>query len=260
MAGCFGRLPLISPEKLTHLFVFLRSQPPLSMSSPWTPPTPHPPYETRTVWVPPLLPLLFSIPGCLHTSLGLWLACWKISKPGVGHDIVVILWFVKCFVMDCLNWGLIKYWHLCQNATCGSCCVADFPKFTQVVSRWRQSDSELLSKLINESAVPLLNGRFFIHLRHNFISFHYVLCQWSWDSDEICKGRLKGNPKLEKFHILHTSLNQKCSDIIERRQLEWFSCGGMFLSGLSDCLDSKKKRFYGWLSLFYVLVSFFIIP
>lgn len=33
MAGCFGRLPLISPE-LTHLFVFLRSPPPLRMSSP----------------------------------------------------------------------------------------------------------------------------------------------------------------------------------------------------------------------------------
>lgn len=56
------------------------------------------------------------IPGCLHTSLGLWLACWIISKPGVGHDIVVILWFVKCFVMDCLNWRLIKYWQLWQNA------------------------------------------------------------------------------------------------------------------------------------------------
>lgn len=62
----------------------------------------------------------FLIPGCLHTSLDLWLACWIISKPGVGHDIVVILWFVKCFVMDCLNWRLIKYWQLWQNATCVS--------------------------------------------------------------------------------------------------------------------------------------------
>lgn len=58
------------------------------------------------------------IPGCLHTSLGLWLACWIISKPAVGHDIVVILWFVKCFVMDCLNWRLIKYWQLWQNTRC----------------------------------------------------------------------------------------------------------------------------------------------
>lgn len=58
------------------------------------------------------------IPGCLHTSLDLWLACWIISKPGVGHDIVVILWFVKCFVMDCLNWRLIKYWQLWQNTRC----------------------------------------------------------------------------------------------------------------------------------------------
>lgn len=63
------------------------------------------------------LPLLFLIPGCLHTSLGLRLACWTISKPGGGHD-VVILWFVNCFVMDCLNSRLIKYWQLWQNARC----------------------------------------------------------------------------------------------------------------------------------------------
>lgn len=56
------------------------------------------------------------IPGCLHTSIGHWLACWIISKPGLGHDIVVILWFVKCFVMDCLKWRLIKYWQIWQNA------------------------------------------------------------------------------------------------------------------------------------------------
>lgn len=64
------------------------------------------------------LPLLFLIPGCLHTSLGLRLACWTISKPGGGHDVVVILWFLNCFVMDCLNSKLIKHWQLWQDPGC----------------------------------------------------------------------------------------------------------------------------------------------
>lgn len=60
-----------------------------------------------TAWVLLATPVL--IPDCLHTSIGLWLACWTISKPGGGRDVVVILWFVNCFVMDCLNSRLIKY-------------------------------------------------------------------------------------------------------------------------------------------------------
>lgn len=75
------------------------------------------------------------IPGCLQTSLGLWLACW-ISKPGVGHDIVVILWFVKCFVMDCLNWRLLKYWQLWQNARWVSFCVWSLWDTTNMSELW----------------------------------------------------------------------------------------------------------------------------
>lgn len=82
-----------------------------------------------SVWVLLATPVL--IPGCLHTSLGLRLACWTISKPGGGHNVVVILWFVNCFVMDCLNSRLIKYWQLWQNARWSlSCLLCEFaPKF-----------------------------------------------------------------------------------------------------------------------------------
>lgn len=89
------------------------------------------------------LPLLFLIPGCLHTSLGLRLACWTISKPGGRHDVVVILWFVNCFVMDCLNSRLIKYWQLWQDPRCSlSCSLCEFAQMLltiQISLKWALS-------------------------------------------------------------------------------------------------------------------------
>lgn len=89
------------------------------------------------------LPLLFLIPGRLNTSLGLRLACWTISKPGGGHDVVVILWFVNCFVMDCLNSRLIKYWQLWQDPGCSlSCPLCEFAQMLltiQISLKWGES-------------------------------------------------------------------------------------------------------------------------
>lgn len=112
-----------------------------------------------TVWV--LLATSVLIPDCLHTSLGLRLACWTISKPGGGHDVVVILWFVNCFVMDCLNSRWIKYWQLWQNVRCfSSCLLCEFALMfltNQKSLKWCSStiDNPPVTSLLEQQSLQL---------------------------------------------------------------------------------------------------------